>query len=161
MVERQHSHTGDSTSATESLFRRVIVPVANEDDAEATATALVPYLASGGTVIAVYVVEKAGGAPDKAAVEQRERFAGELFDRVVEVLAPHDVDLRTELLYGTDVAGAIVDAAHEEGASAIVFTPRGGSRWRKLLSGDVTVKLVNRSDVPVLVLPNRPEVDDA
>lgn len=59
-----------------------------------------------------------------------------------------------------DVAATIIDAAHEWNASAIVFTPRGGSRWGKLLSGDVTHKLVQTSDVPVLVLPDR-EVSDA
>ncbi|MXR19211.1 universal stress protein [Halobacterium bonnevillei] len=145
----------------DSFFQRVVVPVANHDDAATTADAVVPYVEnSGATVIAVHVIEKAGGAPDKASVEQREQTAEEIFDTVADGFEGVAVTLETELRYGTDVAATIIDAAHEWTASTIVFTPRGGSRWRKLLSGDVTHKLVESSDVPVLVLPDR-EVSDA
>ncbi|WP_135822238.1 universal stress protein [Halostella litorea] len=137
----------------ETLFRRILVPIANEDDAAATAAALGPYLdGAAAEVVAVAVVEKAGGAPDKASVEQRERHAEASFDRFRTGLG--DVDVETEIRYGTDVAETIVDAAHDVGASAIVFTPRGGSRWIKLLTGDVTTNLVADSDLPVVVLPD-------
>lgn len=143
------------------FFQRVVAPVANRDDAAATADALVPYVeASDATVIAVHVIEKAGGAPDKASVEQRERTAEAIFAVVADGLEDVAVPLETDLRFGTDVAATIIDAAHEWNASAIVFTPRGGSRWGKLLSGDVTHKLVETSDLPVLVLPDR-EVSDA
>jgi len=139
----------------ESLFRRVIVPVSNTDDAEATTDALAPYVTSaGGVVIAAHVIEKAGGALDKASVEQRERSADEIFEVVADGLANVDIEVETEYLYGTDVAETIIDAAHDLDASAIVFTPRGGSRWLKLLTGDVTTDLVNESDIPVIVLPD-------
>ncbi|RBI61075.1 universal stress protein [halophilic archaeon] len=137
-----------------TLFQRIIVPVANKDDAEATTAALTPYVdATTSTVIAVHVIEKAGGAPDKASVEQRELFADKAFERVADGL--EDVELQTEYLYGTDVAATIIDAAHDLDASAIVFTPRGSSQWLKLLTGDVTAGLVNESDVPIVVLPDQ------
>lgn len=136
-----------------ALFQRIIVPVANEDDAEATTAALTPYVESTtSTVIAVHVIEKAGGAPDKASVEQCELFADEAFERVADGL--EDVELQTEYLYGTDVAATIIDAAHDLDASAIVFTPGGSSQWLKLLTGDVTAGLVNKSDIPIIVLPD-------
>lgn len=139
----------------ESLFQRVVVPVANQDDAESTTKALAPYVESvEGRIIAVHVVEKAGGAPDKASVEQRELFAKEVFQTVADGLADVDVDLETEILYGTDVAETIIDAAHEFDASAIVFTPQEGSRWLKLLTGDVALGLIDESDLPVVVLPD-------
>lgn len=141
-----------------TLFQRVLVPVSSEKDARATTAALVPYVDSESrTVIAVHVIEKAGGAPDKASVEQRELLADEIFETVADGLGDADVELRTEYLYGTDVAETIIDAAHDLDASAIVFTPRGGSRWIKLLTGDVTTTLVTESDLPVLVLPDRSE----
>lgn len=139
-----------------SIFQRVIVPVANEDDARATTEALASYVESAGVVVAVHVIEKAGGAPGKASVEQRELFADELFEIVADGLANVAVELETEYLYGTDVAETIIDGAHDLDASAIVFTPRGGSRWLKLLTGDVTTVLVNESDLPVIVLPDGP-----
>lgn len=138
-----------------NLFERIIVPVASEDDAEATIEALTPHVeAAGGTVIVVNVIEKAGGAPDKASVEQRELLAEEIFETAGDALADVDVDVETEILYGTDIAETVIDAAHEMDVNAIVFTPRGGNRWLKLLTGDVTTELVNKSDLPVIVLPD-------
>lgn len=146
---------------TTSFFQRVIVPVANRDDATATTAALRPYIeGSDSTVIAVHVIEKAGGAPDKASVEQREQRAEEIFRIVADEFDGLGFVLETDLRYGTDIASSIVDAAHDSTASAIVFTPRGGSRWRKLLTGDVTHNLVRSSDIPILVLPDR-EVSEA
>lgn len=137
------------------LFERVVVPVANREDAGATAKALSPYLdAEIGALVAVHVIEKAGGAPDKASVEQRQRQAEDIFSILAEGLAESTLPLETEILYGTDVARAIVDGAHEADASAIVFTPRGGSKWMKLLTSDVTTGLVNASDIPIVVLPD-------
>lgn len=138
-----------------------MVPVANRDDAAATTAALAPHVdAAGGTVVAVHVVEKAAGALDKASVEQREQDAESIFAVVTEGLADTEVSLETRILYGSDVAATIIEAAHDVDASAIVFTPRGGGRWAKLLSGDITHELVADSDVPVLVLPDQAE-DDA
>lgn len=143
-----------------SLVSRPIVPVANREDAEATASALMRYLdGDSETVIAVHVIEKAGGAPDKASVEQREIEAEAIFDVVIDTLTGVNLDVQTEILYGTDIGTTIIDAAHDLHGSAIVFTPRGGSRWMKLLTGDVTTTLVNRSDLPIIVLPDSVETE--
>jgi nucleotide-binding universal stress UspA family protein len=109
--------------------------------------------ASGGTGIFVYVVEKAGGAPDKASVEQREAYAERMFHRVRSALAGSSLPLETDIRYGTEVGETIIEAAHDHQANGIAFTPRGGSRWVKLLTGDVTGTLIATSDLPVLVLP--------
>lgn len=139
----------------ESFLRRPLVPVGNQGNASAVAAALTPYVDTAESVTVVHIIEKAGGAPDKASVEQREILAEEVFATVTEDLRDTDNAVETELLYGTDVAASIIDAAQESGATAIVFTPRTGSRWKKLLSGDVSHKLLNNSDLPVLVLPGR------
>lgn len=142
-------------AATHSLFRRPLVPLANEEDAKSTLEALEPYLHSvGDSVIAVHVIEKAGGAPDKASVEQRERSARAIFDVAREEISDSGVELETEILYGTDIASTIIDAGAAHDASAIVFTPRGAGRLLKLLTGDVTTPLLNESHLPVLVLPD-------
>lgn len=138
-----------------SLFSHVLVPLANEEDARTTAVAISPYISAvDGTITAVNVLEKAGGAPDKASVEQREEYAERIFDRFRSELGGSDISMDSKILYGTDVVDTIIDAAHDQGASAIVFTPRGGSRWIKLLAGDVTTALVDKSDLPVVVLPD-------
>jgi nucleotide-binding universal stress UspA family protein len=139
---------------TDSFFQRVLVPIANRDDARATTTALAPHVdAASSTVIAVHVIEKTGGAPDKASVEQRELVAQDIFALVTDGLTDISATVETQPLYGTDIATTLIDAAHDTDATAIVFTPRGGSRWRKLLAGDVTHNLLNSSDLPVITLP--------
>lgn len=48
----------------------------------------------------------------------------------------------------------IIGATHDLNASAIVFTPRGRSKWIKPLTGDVTTSLVNESGLLVIVFPD-------
>jgi len=135
------------------LLARPLVPVANLEDARRTLAALLPRVAAdAGTVTVVTVIEKAGGAPDKASVEQLEDLAEETFEFVRERAADAGVDVETDVLYGTDVAETIVAAAHEVDATAVVFTPREGKRWWDLFAPDVSGSLVHDSDVPVVVL---------
>jgi nucleotide-binding universal stress UspA family protein len=146
---------------TDSLFSRVLLPVADDEDADATATAALPYVrAVDGDVVAVHVIEKAGGAPDKAGVEQREEFAEEVFEVVRDRFAAEDVAVETRIAYGTDVSETIFDVAREVDASAIVFTPRGGSRWIRLLTGDTALDLITDGDRPVIALPDPDEGGD-
>lgn len=145
---------------SDPFVQRPIVPVGDEENAEMVTAALEPYLDVAETVKAVHVIQKAGGALDKASVEQREMAAQEIFSVIIDGLSHTEIAVETEVLYGTDVAGTIIDAAHESDATSIVFTPRDDSRWRKLLSGDVEYKLLNKTDVPILVLPDR-EVSEA
>ncbi|WP_256545378.1 universal stress protein [Halobellus inordinatus] len=147
-------------SEVDPLFARPLVPVSNDADAARTAAAVFPYLAAvDGRATVVHVIEKAGGAPDKAPLEQREELAEELFADVREAAADAGVDVETELLYGTDVAETILDAARETDATAIVFAHRGGRAWWNLFSGDVRETLTTESDVPVVVFPEG--VEDA
>lgn len=138
----------------DTLLSTVLLPVAGPDDAAATCEAALPHVATaGGSVVAVYVVEKAGGGIDKASVEQREEVAQDAFDIVEEACADAGIDCRTEVVYGTDVVAAIIEAAGEHDVSAIAFTPRGGSRWVDLVTGDLSHDLVKRADRPVVVFP--------
>jgi nucleotide-binding universal stress UspA family protein len=146
-------------SEVEPLFARPLLPVASDADAERTLAAAFPHVAAaGGRATVLHVIEKAGGAPDKAPLEQREELAEEIFVDVREAAAAAGVDVETELHYGTDVGETILDVARESDATAIVFSPRGGRSWWDLFSGDVRKTLVTESDVPVVALPER---DDA
>ncbi|WP_049969875.1 universal stress protein [Haladaptatus cibarius] len=138
-----------------SLLERVVIPVASEKDAESTCDAALERVESaGGRVIALHVVEKAGGAPDKASVEQREEQADEIFEIVTERCDALGVPVETKIAYSTNVADAIFETADEVEATAIAFTPRGGSRWMKLLTGDVALSLATKTNRPVVILPD-------
>ena len=129
------------------LLGRVLLPVANGDDARRTAAALEPYGPT--AVTALHVVEKGGGVPDKTPVEQSEELAEESYAAVRTVFP--DADDHTA--YGRDVAEAIFEAAETVDASAIAYRARGGNRLMQFLSGDLSVKLVTQSHVPVIALP--------
>ena len=141
-------------SEAESLLARPLLAVANAPDARASARALAPYVDDPQRVVAVTVVEKAGGAPDKAPLEEVEAEAERAFDAIRDVLGPVETDLR----YGVDVVETIIEAGREHDASAIVFTPRSGGRLVRLLTGDVALSLVTESDRPVVALPD-PDAD--
>ncbi|MFC5277971.1 universal stress protein [Halorubrum rubrum] len=132
------------------LLEHVLLPVANEDDALATAEALEPYRPA--RVTALHVVEKGGGVPDKTPVEQSEELAAESYAAVRSVFP--DADEHTA--YDRDVVSAIFEAADAVDASAIAYRSRGGNRLMQFLSGDLTVKLVTGSDRPVIALPHGP-----
>lgn len=139
-----------------NLLERPLVPVADPDDAAATYEELRPYLLETDIVpLVVYVIEKAGGAPDKAGVEQRKEYAEKIFEAFRERAKTDDIEVDTKVLYGTDIAATIQATADERDASAIVFRSRGGSQWLNLVSGRVRSSLLDDSTHPVIVLPER------
>ena len=136
-----------------TLLEHVLLPVASESDAEATAAALEPYLEEVQRVTAVHVIEKAGGAMDKAPLEKRREDAAE-FLAVVESRLGDRVAVDTRTAFGTDVVETLFDEAADAGVTAVAFRPRGGSRIVRLLSGDTTSALVTDPAVPVVSLPD-------
>ncbi|WP_336338397.1 universal stress protein [Haloarcula brevis] len=140
-----------SESKGRDLLAHVVLPVATEDDALATARALEPY--GPGRVTALHVVEKGDGAPDKTPVEQSEQLAEEAYAAVRTVFP--DADEHTA--YGRDVAAEIFEAAEAVDASAIAYQSRGGNRLTQFLSGDLSLELVTEADRPVVALPREEE----
>ncbi|TKX70284.1 universal stress protein [Halorubrum sp. SP9] len=131
----------------QDLLGHVLLPVAHEEDALATARALEPYAPR--RVTALHVVEKGGGVPDKTPVEQSEELAAESYaavHRVFPAAAEHTA-------YDHDVVDAIFDAAEAVDASAVAYRSRGGNRLMQFLSGDVSLKLVTNAPLPVVALP--------
>ena len=136
-----------------NLLAHALLPVANEDDALATAKALEPYDPE--RVTALHVVEKGEGVPDKTPVEQSEELAAESYAAVRSVFP--DADEHTA--YGRDVVEEIFAAVDAVDATAIVYRARGGNRLMRFLSGDLSSELVTDAPVPVVALP-RAESDE-
>ncbi|MDR5656901.1 universal stress protein [Halodesulfurarchaeum sp. HSR-GB] len=135
------------TDRKRDLLGRVLVPVANVDDAERTARILATY--DPGEIVVLHVVEKGEGVPDKTPVEQSEEIAAESF----AVVREHFPDAETETAYARDVVGAIIETAGAVEATSIVYRPRSGGRLMHFLSGDLSLKLLTRADRPVVSLP--------
>lgn len=133
--------------SSDDLLAHVLVPLASVEDARTTAIALDRFDPARVTVM--HVVEKAGGAPDTAPMEEQETRARESFDAFRGVF-PEAEDIT---VYRQSVVDGIFDVADEVEASAIAFRSRGGGRVLQLLTGDHTLKLVQDPDVPVISLP--------
>lgn len=136
------------------LLSHILVPVAHEADALATARALESYEPD--SVTALHVVEKGDGVPDKTPVEQSEELAEEAYTAIRSIFP----DANDHTAYGRDVVAEIFDAAETVDASAIAFRPRSGNRLVEFLSGDLSLKLVTESDRPVIALPDTDSNDE-
>lgn len=145
-----------SEKLPESLFERVIIPVASETDAERARETILPYLADvGGAATVVHVVKRSESGVDPSPPSFQEEDAERLFELVGR--GHDDIVAETRTVHGTNIAEAIFDVARETGATAIVFSPSERSLLVRLLTGDVARALVTDPDVPVLSLPRTDE----
>jgi nucleotide-binding universal stress UspA family protein len=134
-----------------SLLERVVVTVADERDAVATATALSRHLDEVQSVVAVHVIEKGGGVADKAPMAKRRADAAEIL-ATFESRLTDAVAVETRVAFGTNVADTVVETALDADATAIAFCPRGGNRLLRFLSGDTAARLVTAPVLPVVSL---------
>jgi nucleotide-binding universal stress UspA family protein len=140
-----------SDTMAQPLTAHLVVPVANEEDARATAISLAEYPHDRITV--VHVIVKGGGSPDKLSLEQARELAQESFSAFREIIP----DIETEIVYDEDVVEGVNDFAVSVDANAIAFRPRGGSRLIQLLAGDKALKLVTKTEPPVIALTDSDE----
>jgi nucleotide-binding universal stress UspA family protein len=136
-----------------SIMDRIVVPVATPEDAQETCRALEPHLDEVEVVVAVHVIEKAGGAMDKAPLEKREEDAEEILG-IVENRLGDEVTVSTRIVYDTDVVDGIFGAAEDADATSVVFVSREGGRLIRLLSGDTATRIVSEAPIPVVALPD-------
>lgn len=117
-------------------------------------------VASTGRLEAVHAVRPASDIissivtldPDALAVEARQRLDGEWTASVRD----SDVALTTRLSFDQGPT-ALIDAAAETDADAIVVGAHGTGRWSRHYLGSTASKLLHRCAIPVVVVPGAAE----
>jgi len=139
----------------EALFKRILLPLADPDDAERTARAVRPYIDSETTLVITHVTQ--GEAAGTTIATGRDHFAEETYETFVSVLGRQDLQLEWVTLEGRTVSEAITDAVGTVEATLVAFTPRDLDTWSRTLAGDPGGKLIREADIPVMIFPSRSE----
>jgi nucleotide-binding universal stress UspA family protein len=97
----------------------------------------------------MHVLQRGGGNPAQYLEEGRQ-----VVNDLCEKLTVAGVKCDTRLVEPTeDIAGVILDAARETGASLIFLGISGKSPFARSAGGDVPIQLIRRTTIPVLLLP--------
>lgn len=111
---------------------RLLLPVANETNAKDTCAAVRPYVdPRRSELVAVHVIEKTPGYPDKLPPDAALARAESTCSLVQNHFGDADYRVATEVRYGPNVVEEIIGSAEAIDATAIGFTPRQGRRWTR------------------------------
>jgi nucleotide-binding universal stress UspA family protein len=91
---------------------------------------------------------------DEDESEQDTRLRGEqTLHTLADRLSEAGVTVESELLFGDDIARAVLNAAAAHNVTLIVIGATGKGRVARLLAGDVPQQIVRHADRPVMLLP--------
>jgi nucleotide-binding universal stress UspA family protein len=131
-------------------YRRIVVPIAGDDDSE-TGVALAAELApeGGASITAVVVIEVAAELPLDAHMDVEEHAARAALEKAHAIAASRGVRLRERIVRARARGEAIVAEAEEADADLIVMraAPKNGKR----LFGRTADYVLRHADCRVLV----------
>lgn len=156
--ERQESNQKDGAAMAQGPFERLLLPIANETDAEAACTAIRPYVDPHDTqLVVVHFIEETLENSDEVSLEARQNQANAIFEFVRNAFADTVHPVHTKLRYGTDTLDEIFASADKFDVTAIGVTHGQGTHWGRLLTGDQGSKLLMQSNCPVIVFSHSGE----
>ena len=136
-------------------YRRIVVPIAGDDDSE-TGVALAAELApeAGASITAVFVIEVAAELPLDAHMHDEEHAAREALEKAHAIAASRGVRLRERIVRARSRGEAIVAEAEAVQADLVVMraAPKNGKR----LFGRTADYVLRHAECRVLVTAPRP-----
>ena len=78
--------------------------------------------------------------------------AQKYLDKVKDKASEKNIQVKTEIIASTNIAGGIVDYAEDKDVDLIVIGTRGKSGFKKILLGSVASKVVTYAHCPVMVV---------
>ena len=144
------THAFASSPFERVAYRRIVVPIAGDDDSE-TGVALAAELASeaGASITAVFVIEVAAELPLDAHMHDEEHAAREALEKAHAIAASRGVRLRERIVRARSRGEAIVAEAEAVQADLVVMraAPKNGKR----LFGRTADYVLRHADCRVLV----------
>ena len=144
------SHALAESAFERASYRRIVVPIAGDDESE-TGVALAAELApeGGASITAVVVIEVAAELPLDAHMDDEEHAAREALEKAHAIAASRGVRLRERIVRARSRGEAIVAEAEAAGADLIVMraAPKNGKR----LFGRTADYVLRHADCRVLV----------
>ena len=144
------SHAVAESAFERASYRRIVVPIAGDDDSE-TGVALAAELApeGGASITAVVVIEVAAELPLDAHMEDEEHAAREALEKAHAIAASRGVRLRERIVRARSRGEAIV--AEAEAADADLIVMRAAPKNGKRLFGRTADYVLRHADCRVLV----------
>jgi nucleotide-binding universal stress UspA family protein len=142
----------DGTEGSRRALERAIAWGAPADADVTVVYAVDPAVQSEGGEEPVADIADAG---DRLVVEDEgdaERRGERALEEAATVAADHGVEVATELLYGPPAA-AVAEYANEAGVDGVFVGHRALSERQEEVLGSVAKGLIERTDVPVTVVP--------
>jgi nucleotide-binding universal stress UspA family protein len=138
--------------------RRVLVPVANPETADALLDTAIDLAADGGELVVLRVVTIPSQVPLSAVEEgserQRERLLGDAREVVADCRRRAEeagVPATAQVRVGRDVAGGILETVEEREVDTVLMGWRGRPRRRDVVLGSYVDRVVRDADCDVLV----------
>ena len=130
----------------DAIFKRLFVPIADADDAEATSEILASMHTHLSELFVVHIVrgEEATASNRSAHTHIFEPF---------ESIASDQIQVETAVEFCTEPMDTIASLAADYEPTAIAVRPRDRSPLRSFFSGTETTSLVQGTAAPVVVLP--------
>lgn len=103
-----------------------------------------------GSVVVAHVAQPSESDESESDTRQR---GEQTLKTLADKLRDNGINVESELLFGDDIAKAVVKAAEAHRATLIVLGASGKGRVARLLAGDVPQQVIRLADRPVLVFP--------
>lgn len=146
--------------------RRVLVPVANPETADALMDTAIDLAADGGELVVLRVVTIPSQVPLSAVQEgserQRERLLGDAEEVVADCRRRAEeasVPATAQVRVGRDVAGGILETIDEREVDAVLMGWRGRPRRRDVVLGGYVDRVVGNAGCDVLVKRIEPRTE--
>ncbi len=133
-----------------SFFTKVLLPVADQEDARETCELALPIIRSkNAEAVALFIV-----LIKKPTIAQQEIIAKETLSIIGEEFRKHGISLTTKTDYSKDIVGYDRRRSKGEGRQHS-YKAQNRKPHYQIFAGNVLEKLVEKSQIPIVILPHK------